>query len=136
MSGPEVTLLPCPFCGGSAKYYYHTPAGMSNCHHVECDDCGNGTCLHETEAEAIAAWNTRTAATEPLEAQIAVLCEALQEIERRSDEWNHCLSSWSGALSMSRKQAEAVSLEAEWSALVATAALAKIEAMKENSNGK
>lgn len=72
-------LLPCPFCGGEAKTvladtYPHR--GMLHSWFVACKDseCGcelgfygmdeNGTCgTYETEAEAIAAWNTRAATT-------------------------------------------------------------------------
>jgi Lar family restriction alleviation protein len=54
-------LLPCPFCGGEAKFY-HRPddSGWSNTDWVSCSgDCGASTCMHETKEEAIAAWNTR-----------------------------------------------------------------------------
>lgn len=54
-------LLPCPFCGGEARYY-HRPdtTGWSNTEWVSCvGDCGASTCMHETKEEAIAAWNTR-----------------------------------------------------------------------------
>lgn len=51
-------LLPCPFCGGEAKPYDY---GVK--HIIECDDCkeyGHGAyVVARTEAEAIAAWNTR-----------------------------------------------------------------------------
>jgi Lar family restriction alleviation protein len=63
-------LLPCPFCGvsdhlsaiktGSAAGHYYPYAVI--CRHLDCDDVrgptGNG------EAEAIAAWNSRTPAPE------------------------------------------------------------------------
>jgi Lar family restriction alleviation protein len=55
-------LLPCPFCGGEAKFY-HRPddSGWSNTDWVSCaGDCGASTCMHETKQEAIAAWNTRS----------------------------------------------------------------------------
>jgi Lar family restriction alleviation protein len=55
-------LLPCPFCGGEAKFY-HRPddSGWSNTDWVSCaGDCGASTCMHETKEEAIAAWNTRS----------------------------------------------------------------------------
>lgn len=50
----ETTLLPCPFCGGEAETW--NGAGPW---HVVCTKCGTvgSPCL--TEAEAIAAWNTR-----------------------------------------------------------------------------
>lgn len=54
-------LLPCPFCGGEASveriggngYYFVACSGL-NC----CDSA-----LADTEAEAIAAWNTRAERT-------------------------------------------------------------------------
>lgn len=66
-------LLPCPFCGGEAAVYHHKPAGIEPSWHVECADpdggdegCGCGTCHHESAAEAIAAWNTRTGQLVPV----------------------------------------------------------------------
>jgi Lar family restriction alleviation protein len=58
MSGDD-RLLPCPFCEHEAAVFHHTPRGIDPSHHVECSDCGCGTCHHETKAEAIAAWNAR-----------------------------------------------------------------------------
>ena len=50
----ETTLLPCPFCGGEARHYAPGPID----HHIECVECYAD--IHRaTEAEAIAAWNTR-----------------------------------------------------------------------------
>ena len=50
----ETTLLPCPFCGGEARHYASGPID----HHIECVECYADT-HRDTEAEAIAAWNTR-----------------------------------------------------------------------------
>ena len=49
-------LLPCPFCGGEAskRLFYGGRYG------VYCDSCSSRVGgLFETEAEAVAAWNTR-----------------------------------------------------------------------------
>lgn len=53
----EVTLLPCPFCGGEAEHYSTIPThdGFWCC---ICRDCGASTSFG-SEAEAIAAWNAR-----------------------------------------------------------------------------
>lgn len=57
-------LLPCPFCGGEANVIdHHNDDGSVSV------GCNNDTCLgfsglgwlYKTEAEAIAAWNTRAA---------------------------------------------------------------------------
>jgi Lar family restriction alleviation protein len=57
------TLLPCPFCGGEARYQTN---GLDRARYGEvvcnaCDFCGPA---HSTKAEAIAAWNRRSAIPE------------------------------------------------------------------------
>ena len=52
------TLLPCPFCGGEARYGM-TFAGEE----VYCSECSAAMPRKTTEAEAVAAWNTRTERT-------------------------------------------------------------------------
>ena len=64
-------LLPCPFCGGAANLieyppHSHSPAlveAIGIADHpgswaAECQHCGCGF-IHDTAAEATAAWNTR-----------------------------------------------------------------------------
>jgi Lar family restriction alleviation protein len=70
-------LKPCPFCGGEAEHYsrLNTGATADWCgevsHWASCTgDCGAGTCMHETEASAWVAWNTR-ASTTALQAELA-----------------------------------------------------------------
>jgi len=51
-------LKPCPFCGGEAEPF--NPFGNINGPwYVRCSDCGGSIRFEHTEAEAIAAWNTR-----------------------------------------------------------------------------
>ncbi|MGN6661603.1 MAG: Lar family restriction alleviation protein [Achromobacter mucicolens] len=55
-------ILPCPFCGsdevtqGSFGSSYNIPQ-----HYVKCEQCGGAVANHDTEAEALAAWNHRAA---------------------------------------------------------------------------
>ena len=59
-------LKPCPFCGGESKPLYVMSAWSVGC------ICGAGIDEFESEAEAIASWNTRTQAAAD-NAQIAAL---------------------------------------------------------------
>ena len=48
-------LKRCPFCGSKANSNFHERLG----HLIRCQECGNMTCWHNSELEAIAAWNRR-----------------------------------------------------------------------------
>lgn len=60
-------LLPCPFCGGEANTL-HRPHVLDwrysvGCNDDECRGFIGLSWLYKTEAEAIAAWNSRTERT-------------------------------------------------------------------------
>lgn len=62
-------LLPCPFCGGEAELHQTYDMDTNEvdgwfvwCNNKECE-CTPETREHFTEAEAIAAWNTRAEQT-------------------------------------------------------------------------
>ena len=55
-------LLPCPFCGGEDLEIDHAPTydvRHPDVYEVHCVECGGRGGEGWTEAEAIAAWNTR-----------------------------------------------------------------------------
>lgn len=56
-------LLPCPFCAAPAELFVReftdAEASYGNAA-VDCSKCGVGFGLRRDEAEAIAAWNTRS----------------------------------------------------------------------------
>lgn len=53
-----VGLEPCPFCGGEAETFNPFP-NVEGTWCVLCSECAAATGFEQTEAEAIAAWNTR-----------------------------------------------------------------------------
>ena len=55
-------LLPCPFCGGEAKMCHVTQLWEPKDNYwAKCSNCHMSGKHYKTEAEAIAAWNTRAA---------------------------------------------------------------------------
>lgn len=56
-------LRECPFCGGEAECHQWWSATISGKYATVCTKCNCGTDFYETEAEAIAAWNSRAERT-------------------------------------------------------------------------
>ena len=78
-------LKPCPFCGGEAHLSADTSHSTAFFISCETEDCFGLMQWAETQAEAIAAWNTR-ATPDPLSdlrAKLAVAVEALSEISKQ-----------------------------------------------------
>ena len=62
MNDETTELMPCPFCGSEAQMTLRNIGDSGeDFWSVECfnPECGCDFCLYYTEAEAIAAWNTR-----------------------------------------------------------------------------
>lgn len=84
----RTTLLPCPFCGCSADLATYSP-------YIACRSCNthgpdaNGPGADATEAEAIAAWNTRAGMSDPA-VEIAHLRKAVDELKASSKNWYDC----------------------------------------------
>lgn len=70
-------LLPCPFCGSS-----NVAMTLSTAYWVCCLECeADGPPHEDAEAEAVAAWNRRAAATARTEARREALEEAAKVAE-------------------------------------------------------
>ena len=54
-------LLPCPFCGGEAEMLTAESMNGGYLFGIMCNDCRSRGDVYGTEAEAIAAWNSRAA---------------------------------------------------------------------------
>lgn len=52
-------LLPCPFCGGEAEMLTAESMNGGYLFGIMCNDCRSRGDVYDTEAEAIAAWNSR-----------------------------------------------------------------------------
>ena len=52
-------LLPCPFCGGEAEMLTAESMYGGYLFGIMCNDCRSRGDVYDTEAEAIAAWNSR-----------------------------------------------------------------------------
>ncbi|WP_236234663.1 Lar family restriction alleviation protein [Pseudomonas tohonis] len=55
----EPNLLPCPHCGGEPQELQHDCQFWIQC--TKCHGASAQTCVHTSEAEAVAAWNKRFA---------------------------------------------------------------------------
>lgn len=54
-------LKPCPFCGGEARIHFSV---WGDSYYAKCCKCLAETKVHQTEAEAIEAWNRRASDAE------------------------------------------------------------------------
>lgn len=56
----DLTLKPCPFCGGKASYVEHRFCTLENTYGVKCDSCEAQIYqFYTSKAAANAAWNMR-----------------------------------------------------------------------------
>lgn len=51
-------LKSCPHCNGSGRIV-SVSGFKSDRYRVACEECGASTCYHDTEQEAVSAWNRR-----------------------------------------------------------------------------
>lgn len=97
---PVVTLLPCPFCGSDElSHGWDRPGwdGREETGNVQCGNC-DAFILHDSEAEAITAWNTRhreqdTLSREGREADpFAAITEEVRELveDEEAGFWRPC----------------------------------------------
>ena len=93
-SGGQPVLKPCPFCGGvQIEAFHHIDRGWGASWHVECvaEECGNSTCHHDTEATAIAAWNTR----QPTHSDDCPKCDKLgDDCGEHAPSWKELAAYW------------------------------------------
>jgi Lar family restriction alleviation protein len=89
MTAPD--LKPCPFCGGDKNVICKTDYDGGNAYAVSCrySECHGaiftlGYGFFHTEAEAIAAWNTR--AVDPAAIRDAALREAAEALSNLADD--------------------------------------------------
>ncbi len=55
----NVKLKPCPFCGGKAEVLNGCTCYEPDDYWISCKKCEAETRIYDSEAAAIAAWNTR-----------------------------------------------------------------------------
>lgn len=92
-------LLPCPFCGGEAEMLTAESMNGGYLFGIMCNDCRSRGDVYDTEAEAIAAWNSRAERTceciaeyakSPIDGKTIVLhrCSSCHELMR--PHMNYC----------------------------------------------
>jgi hypothetical protein len=93
-------LLPCPFCGNEAVLRDvggRAPAHIGACTNKQCPSCWG----YATEAEAVAAWNTRTESAEVQ--KLRAVAEAARAVRDLGHDCLDCWGTWTGTAHESLK---------------------------------
>lgn len=56
---PDVELLPCPFCGGEARYAKALRRNKQEWIYIQCNECGVKSSPRKSVEEAEKIWNRR-----------------------------------------------------------------------------
>lgn len=91
MGKHEAELKPCPFCRRGGIVIHPLPPGAKGLHllvsrapyYAHCDGCGADGPPGDTEAEAIANWNTRTTPSPDSTVEVGELVERLRRLADR-----------------------------------------------------
>ena len=85
-------LLSCPFCGGEAEMLTAESMHGGYLFGIMCNDCRSRGDVYGTEAEAIAAWNSRAERTcrDTGENDWHFVCSACSYEQNGYEQWNYC----------------------------------------------
>lgn len=74
-------LLPCPFCGGSAKVMGYS----GNIYAVHCNECQSMTGKYPNLEGALQAWDNRYSPYEPMKITMRYAVNEMENKERREN---------------------------------------------------
>ena len=80
-------LLPCPFCGGEAEVLTAESMNGGYLFGIMCNDCSSRGDVYDTEAEAIAAWNTRANGSETAKTSDNAPLRTCEDVNTRFNAW-------------------------------------------------